>query len=139
MSPFREAQGGKGGRRYVLCDKSPHDRVLVQHVPQIQLHCLATGALGALYTSYSAANGTTFFYVEADRTYQRQMLKFVSIFNQAYVQRQKRPPADVFGRRHDYRAFLSRTRAVARKARPLGHFDASNRALSTSRRAPFLD
>ena len=128
VSPFREVQRqgkkkGKGSKKkkYCLIDAEPRDRVNLLHVPQVQMHMLATGAPFALYLSYSAGNGMKVYVVKENPFYQKLLLRLVLRFNRDFVLRGKKPPENFFFTEQEYQNFLGLTRKIAREAKLYRH------------------
>ncbi|KAF8058321.1 rplW [Scenedesmus sp. PABB004] len=121
-------RSGKKGRVRVTAGfrpRGPAPRVQPQWVPQLQLHMLATGCSSALLVSRCAHEGVRAFRLFADREYQRTMLSLLALLQRQHVAPGVPPSAATFAGVPGYRAFLSRTVAIARGAVCVAEGDAA--------------
>lgn len=111
------AAGGAGG-----LVRGPHERVLVSHVPQLQLEMLCAGVQTGLLVSSSACAGLNVFEMPRDDAYLALLLYFVQAFHTRHVLPGQPPGQDFFPAQNDpaeaalYNRLLARTAELARTA-----------------------
>ncbi|KAF5828969.1 hypothetical protein DUNSADRAFT_16749 [Dunaliella salina] len=74
---FRSKKGARGQAKAIISGNRPSRSLQAKWVPQLQLHCLASGANSALLVSRTATKGMTVFRMYRNEEYIQNMLSVV--------------------------------------------------------------
>ncbi|KAG1677937.1 hypothetical protein FOA52_001355 [Chlamydomonas sp. UWO 241] len=112
----RKAKKGGLHLEYRMSDPGPMASVRPAWVPQLQMHCLATGVPSVLLLSRSASKGVRLYRVERDDAYIERMLDCLRLLQVEHVNPRRPPNSDLFSDMPGYADLLDHTNAIAKRA-----------------------
>ncbi|GAX72899.1 hypothetical protein CEUSTIGMA_g354.t1 [Chlamydomonas eustigma] len=127
-SPFafkgqRKAKKGRLHLEYRIADPGPMQSLRPIWMPQLQMHCLASGAASVLLLTRSATKGVRLFRVYRDTPYIQLMLTCLREFQTRAVLQKVEPTTDFYQNCHWYPEIIERTVQLAQEAQLVAQVD----------------